>query len=255
MRSYDETSKYDKEELEQLNPEPWQIELLMMNPEYPHWGPHEDYMWDEKGGWSSRILKESWSDFGPFKLDDLNECVHFYFSVNRESEKCPFCLGGGYHIESREVVNGFYAHMNDKRESWADKLTQDEVNALVGEGRLRDLTREGHHPTAEEVNDWHRKGMGHDAINRHILIKARLQRLRLPENCEDCSGRGYIYTKPSAHVSLTLWWLHPRKGSSRGIEIARIEREEIPSVFKLLREAAQRNADRFSKIPDPSKAP
>ncbi len=62
-------------------------------------------------------------------------------------------------------------------------------------------------------------------------------------------GSGYVHTAPAAHVSLTLWWLHPRKGCSRGIEITNIEQGDLPAVFAFLRQAAERNAERFSKIP------
>jgi hypothetical protein len=148
------------------------------------------------------------------------------------------------------VVNSFYRHMNEAGEQWNDKITDDEVQALLDAGRLMDWTRNGKTPTAEEVNAaQHRGGLsGHDAINRMILTRTRLERLGLPVTCNECEGHGYVYTAPAAHVSLTLWWLHPRKGCSRGIEIERVEESEIPAVLEFLRTAAKRNADRFANL-------
>lgn len=52
-----------------------------------------------------------------------------------------------------------------------------------------------------------------------------------------------------AHVSLTLWIIHPRFGASRGLEISFIQENELTDIFAYLREAAHRNAKRFMKIP------
>lgn len=258
---------YDESDAKELNAEPWQLDLLKLNPAYPHWGPHEDYMTKEGSGWDSRQLFENWAEFGPWGLDELNECVNFYFSVRRESVECSECGGNGYHPDAQRVVNTFYPHQCHSigvpaSEAWNDKVTQDEVQALVDANRLHDLT---HHwtpgegwkrndpanvPTAEEVNAWQRgRSLGHDCINRMILIEARLARLGLPKNCPTCGGNGYVHTAPAAHVSLTLWWLHPRKGCSRGLEVNNIERADLPAVFAFLRSAADRNAERFAKIP------
>lgn len=249
---------FDEDEAARINAEPWQIDLLKRNPGYLGWGPHEDYMCGDGNGWNSRQLYPSWVDFGPWQLDDLNECVNFYFSVNRASKECGSCGGNGYHRDAQEVVNSFYSHMNPKGEHWNDKITEDEVKALLDANRLYDWTRKGITPTAEEVNAaQNQRGlMGHDGINRSILTRTRLERLGIPVECDECGGHGYTYTAHVAHVSLTLWWLHPRKGCSRGIEIERIEESEIPAVLEFLRTAAKRNADRFANLSenDPSVA-
>lgn len=241
---------FDQEELDKLNASPWQAQLLGLNPPYIGWGPREDYMWKEEGGWDSRQIFPTWKEFGPWGLDDLNECVNFYFSVNRKSKTCDVCGGNGYHPDAQEVVNSFYAHMNPAGEHWNDKITEDEVEALLKAGRLKHFPCKGETPTAEEVNAaQHQRGwLGHDGCNMGILIRTRLKRLGLPVKCAECGGWGYVYTTPKAHVSLTLWWLHPRKGCSRGIEVTCLDREEIPEVLEFLSLAARRNADRFSKV-------
>ena len=48
-----------------------------------------------------------------------------------------------------------------------------------------------------------------------------------------------------------MWFIHPRKGAARGVRLNHIETEEdLECVYDYLREAAARNAERFSKIPD-----
>lgn len=297
---------YDEDDIKELNAEPWQTELLKLNPEYVYWGPHEDYMWNEKEGWDGRIIKPTYAEFGPWDLDDLNECVNFYFSVNRKSKECPVCGGSGYHPDAQWISESFYGHstpfrhqtfselqsialmdsfgggrserrvsgfpseavlkkygpefrefceqMRDGDGEWNDKITQDEAEALGEHNRLFKGAR-----TATELNALQAKGGldGHDCINRGILIEQRCKRLGVPTTCETCNGRGSVYIEPSAHVSLTLWWLHPRKGCSRGIEIERIEESDVPAVFDLLSRAAKRNAERFAKLPniDPVESP
>ena len=55
-------------------------------------------------------------------------------------------------------------------------------------------------------------------------------------------------TAAAGHAGLVLWFLHPRKGCSRGVEIKRIEEAEIPEVVAYLQQAAKRNAERFSAL-------
>lgn len=238
---------YDEEEAKRLNAEQWQLDLLKLNPSYPHWGPHEDYMWKDGDGWDSRIINETWNDFGPWNLDDYNECVNFYFSVSRAEKECSTCSGSGYHPAAHGVVNTFYAHMNSRGEHWDDKITQDELDALIEQKRIKPGTE------LAAVNAANRVGarsptLNHDAINRMILVEARLKRLGLPKTCLECAGHGTVYTAPSAHVSLTLWILHPRKGCSRGVEVSHIEQADLPAIFAWLKAAADRNAARFSKV-------
>lgn len=140
---------------------------------------------------------------------------------------------------------------------WHNKITQDEVDALCASGRLYHLTsefREGEgwvrvkpNPTAEEVNG-HQEGLrSHDAINRGILVETRCKRFGIPTTCPLCGGHGQCYTAPEPHLSLVLWVIHPRKGASRGVEIKGIKREEIPATLAYLKQAARRNARRFTK--------
>lgn len=256
--------KYDHEELARLNAEPWMVEQLALNPSYPHWGPHEDYMCKRGDGWESPLRRETWAEFD-IHLDELNEVVNFYFEINRDGCECDECEGSGYNAATDRIADAFYSH-GDPVKAWNDKITQDEVQALVNAGRLFDFTHtcnpgEGWVkrdppvvPTADEVNAWQRgRGLGHDAINRGILVEARAKRLGVWGYCPKCEGHGHVFTEPAAKLGLVLWLLHPRKGASRGVEVRSIQREQLPEVYAFLRAAAARNAERFGKIPSAGK--
>ena len=245
----------DENEIAALNAEPWMLDCLRMNPSYVHWGPGDDYMHGRGDGWDSGQSMATWEEFGPWHLDELNEVVHFYFHATRSSVECQSCGGSGHNPETRAIEEDFYDLRGDGSRRWCNKITQDEVDALVAQGRLQ-RRREGGPLTADEVNAANSArgslfgALSHDAINRWILVEARALRLGVFGQCTECGGEGSVYTSPAATLGLVLWFLHPRKGASRGVEIQCIQRDELPAVFAFLREAARRNAERFQKVID-----
>lgn len=268
MRSYDETDADDIETAQEIRAEPWMLALVKANPDYCGWGPYEDYMSGKGDGWGGRVIHETWMDFGPWHLDDLNECANFYFYVERDSVACEACGQSGLNPESHRISEDFYAHHLPHNSAawraarWCDRITQDEVDALIAAGRLMDFTHSfvpgkgwqsdpsKPRPTADDVNRWESgRELGHDAINRWILVETRCKRLGVWGKCEACHGNGYVYTSETARLGLVLWMLHPRKGASRGVDVKNIRHEEIPAVAGWLRAAAERNAARFSKLP------
>ena len=104
------------------------------------------------------------------------------------------------------------------------------------------------YPTPEEVNEWNKTGIGHDAINRSICVQARAEHLGTYGLCEHCHGEGSVYIEQKAKVALQLWVIHPRKGCSRGVYIEDIKQKELPSVIDFLKKAQERNTERFSKL-------
>lgn len=258
MRSYDPQDKWDAKAAAELQAPAWMLDVLKVNPGYCSWGPHEDYMWNKEGGWTSGVFTDRWADF-TLALDDLNEVANFYFSIERDNEECAACGGEGYNPETKRISDSFYRHSCPQGEQpWHDQITQDEVEALISHHRIgvkwnperREYDRTLPPPTADEVNTAERgRGLGHDAINRGILIEARAKRLGVWGLCPACSGNGYVYTAPACRLALTLWVLHPRKGASRGWEIKSVEESELPAAFAYLRQAAERNAARFASIP------
>lgn len=261
MRSYDADDEFDREEMKRLRPDPWMLDLLTLNPEYPHWGPHEDYMTGDKSdGWRAPIFHEAWKGFD-IHPNDLNEIVHFYFEVDRASKECEACDRSGYGPDAKRISDDFYDFENTGRR-WCDKITLDEAQALVDQDRCGSFNREKkewekpvvNQAFVDKVNIVNARGgifdgiHSHDAINRHYLIEQRCKRLGFTLLCKQCEGHGHVFTADRAHVALVLWLIHPRKGASRGVEVAKIEREELPAVFEFLAQAAKRNADRFAKV-------
>lgn len=248
MRYYPEDEN-DLKDLEALRVEQWMTEQLKLNPDYLGWGPHEDYMIVRGESWNSPQTFETWSEFGPWGLDDLNECANFYFQLQRDAKECEACGGEGYNPETKRISDDFYDFAKTGRR-WAGRITQDEFDALKSAGRLFQY-RAG--ATLEEVNAANSPGgpmIGtHDAINRWILIETRARRLGVWGRCEACGGDGSVFVEERGRLALILWWMHPRKGCSRGLEIRRIERAELPAVFSFLHAAAERNTARFGKIP------
>lgn len=254
MKQFDPQDQDDIAHLKALEAKPWQISLLKLNPDYVHWAPGDDAM--EK----MDNIVGSWKEFGPLKLDDWNEVVHFYFSIYRESHRCPTCCGRGYHPQTQAIDDSF--------SEWKYQITEDEVLALVKHGYLKDFTHDysdgtginprGWHrktnnfiPTARQVNDWAQKDMiGHDGCARYFLVQARAKRLGIPEQCPQCHQKGYFYDQAPARVRLTLWMLFPRKGRSMGGIIDNITQDDIPDVLAWLEEASRRNAQRFQKTND-----
>jgi len=250
MRYYPEVGMEDQ--TKGLNAKPWMVEMLHLNPSYCSWGPGEDYMSGKDGeGWNSSKYFETWKEFGPWGLDELNEVVNFYFEVTRESERCTACDQTGYNLGTLKIYNGWYSHRSETGNGWSGELAQDEVDALWENKRL---TQYGTKPTAEQVNEDYndkrtpRSMLGHDSINCSICVRARAERLGVFGYCTVCNGNGSVYTAPEAGLGLTLWMLHPRKGCSKGINIKRIRREEIPAVLTYLKLAMDRNTKRFMGV-------
>lgn len=126
----------------------------------------------------------------------------------------PHRRGSGLTPEAFAVDQTFYAHQVEaavgtpaqagvsrgaRLIAWGDKLGQAEVDNLVAEGRLREYIDgkwESVPRTAAEVNAQQHGGglMGHDGINRWILVKFRCKVLGIEMNCSTCKGEGDIAT-------------------------------------------------------------
>jgi len=136
--------------------------------------------------------------------------------------------------------------------SWNDRITQGEVDALIEGGRLSDW-RDGkwnNDPkTADEVNaEQHGGVMGHDAINRGILVRVRCERFGIPVTCERCGGDGRVWTADECRLALVLWLIHPRKGAGRGVEIKDVRQDQLGDACRFVADAAERNAARFASV-------
>lgn len=100
---------------------------------------------------------------------------------------------------------------------WSHHLNQEDVNALVADGRLRDFTHtwtrgEGWQeksppvvPAAAQVNEWSLHGMGHDSINASICVSARCKREGYDDTCPACGGHGSVEKYPGQRAEAEAW--------------------------------------------------
>lgn len=243
MRRYPKED--DQEELADLNAAPWMVAALRLNPEYVHWGPYEDYMCDTKAGWGAPVFKNGWAEMAGWAIDELNELVNFYFEISRNSEECATCAGECYNPATAAISRSFY-DFDHTGLRWCDAITQDESDMLWDKGRLR--MRFNERPFADVVNAYEKQHSIHDAINRMMLIEHRATRQGVYGWCDTCKGSGRTFTESAAHLNLILWFIHPRKGASRGVEVKNIQKDDMPQVVAYLKQAAERNAARFAAI-------
>jgi hypothetical protein len=100
---------------------------------------------------------------------------------------------------------------------WQHHLVQADVEALIAEERLWDLTstwskahgwqprEDGHQPTAAEVNAWSLEGFGHDSFNCGHCIEARCAREGVPYLCGRCHGSGSLWPTPEIEKKCEDW--------------------------------------------------
>lgn len=100
---------------------------------------------------------------------------------------------------------------------WCHHLTQDDVNALVAGNRLYDFTHKvvpgkGWQPkdppvmpTAEQVNEWSLRSMGHDGINASVAVSARCEREGQEVLCQTCQGHGSTEAYPGQRAEAEAW--------------------------------------------------
>jgi len=133
------------------------------------------------------------------------------------SQKCIVCDGSGYNKETKQLADDWY-DFNNTGEKWCDKITQEEVDALIKHGRLMDFTHKfvrgkGNikikpkpQITAKMVNEWGRNGLRHDAINKWICIETRAKRLDIFGKCELCDGNGEIWFNKKVEKLADDWY-------------------------------------------------
>lgn len=119
-------------------------------------------------------------------------------------------------VSSAGLINGEALRLwHYWKDQWCHHLIQADVDALVAADRLWDFPRvprtdeqrqrlqedggywlpesNGYAPTADEVNLWSFSGMGHDAINHYVCVRARCVREGISTECSRCAGEGTIW--------------------------------------------------------------
>lgn len=239
MRSYPE-DKEDRADLDELNAPLWMENMLKKNASYPYWGNHEDYMYSNKERWESPI-EIAMGEEELIEQDEYNEIVNFYFEISRANIDCPHCHTG-YNPETEKLLDTWYS-FDKPHLRWCDKLDQSEVDMLYANGRLS-KNLYGNNLTAEEVN----RDSNHDMINQHMCVRHRARNLGVYGLCDTCEGKSFVYTAPTATLSLQMWLIHPRKGASRGYRVTDIKKEDVPTIMLYLQEAKERSVARFGKL-------
>lgn len=167
---------------------------------------------------------------------------------------CNLCDGSGYNTATKQIADEFYDHDGDGSRRWCDSITQDEVQALADEDRLKHFTHtwkqdegwerreDGYIPTADEVNAYQRRGGlgGHDAINRFILIEARAKRLGVFGKCPVCDGEGTLPHPNEAIRKLHKEWkeYEPTTGAGYQLWETTSEGSPVSPVFTSAEELA-----------------
>lgn len=181
----------------------------------------------------------------------LNEVWEGYTNPYPGPLTCNLCDGSGYNTATKQIADSFYS-FEDRSRAWHDKITQDEVQALVDQDRLMDFTHtwkqgegwkrreDGYIPTAEEVNAYqHRGGLGsHDAINRFILIEARAKRLGVFGKCPVCNGEGTLPHPNEAIRKLHEEWKEYEPPTGAGYQLWCSDGNPISPVFASAEELA-----------------
>jgi hypothetical protein len=172
---------------------------------------------DCKNGYSPRaeFLFDLWYGNAPFRptkrLRPDTPAVREF--AERNVTRSPDYYGTGEAVIRREAQrlatlwNGQLCH----------HLRQADVDALVEAGRLMDITHtwvpgDGWQkieppvaPTAEQVNEWSLRGLGHDSINASVVIGARCEREGVSDICATCGGHASVEAYPGQRAEAEAW--------------------------------------------------
>lgn len=191
------------------------------------------------------------------------------------SQQCKACDGTGHNPATKKLSDEWYSFdkaqwidvSRNKRYNnlaWQNHLTEIEVEALVRAGRLSDVMGyscrfdketntwwgwfdnekreipQPQFPTPEQVNEWNRRGMGHDTINRWICVEARAKHLGIYGKCEHCNGEGEIWQSEEIKKLHDDWEeFDPPSGEGFQLWSTTTEGHPMTPVFKSLEELCQ----------------
>lgn len=173
------------------------------------------------GGYSkeAKRLQDRWYGYVPF--DPRETGSQFLQASTPEvrafAERNVASAPSYYRSGEDAIVEEAQRLANHWNGSWSHHLAQEDVEALVADGRLMDFThtwsREdgwqpkdpAPHVTAEEVNKWSLHGMGHDSINAAVVIRAHCEREGLPLLCSNCGGHGSTEAHPGQRQAADAW--------------------------------------------------
>ena len=178
------------------------------------------------------------------------------------SQECKACDRSGLNPETKKLDDDWYTHLRtDGQEGWGLHLEQEDVQVLIDADRLWDFTRiprtpeqvevckkkiadggnswlpesNGYIPTAEEVNEWNKNGMGHDSSNRWYCVEARAKRLGVYGRCIFCDGEGGIWQSEEIKRLHEAWTpFEPPSGEGYQLWETTSEGSPVSPVFDTL---------------------
>lgn len=210
-----------------------------------------------------KTLHDRWYGNAPFKPEDRGSVpytpedeVIWRYAAHQCGRDPSFYGNDDFNI--RRNAQRLCALFN---KSWCHHLNQDDVDALIAAGRLRDFTREwlkkegderhrwyDRDPvpvvTAKMVNDWAIGGMGHDSINCWVVCKAEGKRLKISLTCPICKGHGDIWPSKEARKAYEDWEkIEPPAGPGYQIWQTVSEGSPISPVFETAEKLARHMAE------------
>lgn len=168
----------------------------------------------------ARGLYAQWWGHAPFTPESNGSVPHgpdhpaVRAFAERNVEQAPGFYGRGEIAVRREA--GRLARLWDAQ--WGHHLSQADVDLLLAEGELRDLTRRWDPEkrqsvpidpppalTADEVNSWSLTGFGLSSTAAYVLIRARCAARGEPVTCATCEGEGTAWRTPEHKATYEAW--------------------------------------------------
>jgi hypothetical protein len=158
----------------------------------------------------------------PLALDDetlrytVQKKVEWSIEESRRTGRFEYYTGGGVLAISAAIQREIRRMHELYKGMWCHHLIQADVDALIAEGRLWELTstftsdvgrqeREGAVVTAEQVNAWSIAGMGHDSFNSSICVSSRCARDGVAIECSECGGTSVKWESAERKARYDEW--------------------------------------------------
>lgn len=168
------------------------------------------------------------------------------------SQQCERCKGGGLTGAAQIIADDFY------RRAREDGITQAELDALLADERLRELTHDrngkpkSRPPTLDEVNAWIKSSVfSIGGSERWICVRVFCDAHGVPMNCPLCKGHGH-YWCDEKYAKLSEEWEPIDPPAGEGYQLWETTSEGSPKspVFKTLDELCEWCADHATTFAD-----
>lgn len=230
---------------------------------------HEDECPDCENGYSPEAarLYDQWYGNAPFDPEETGsrpltpQSRAVWTFARRNVERSPEFYGkptfDNVWREAKRLADLFNGQ-------WNHHLDQDDVDALVAAGRLRELTHDFDPDAAERwkpkpgvkvtprmVNDWGILSVGHDSINAGICVRAKALRQGYEEVCPTCKGYASVEKYEGQREESEKWHEEehePPTGEGWQMWETTSEGSPMSPVFKTPEELARWLADTKASI-------